>query len=60
MDSWFDLGVMFLLVTGSYGYTFLTTRKTASQESVDRLQERIDKVYELLCRMNGNGTECKK
>jgi hypothetical protein len=52
--EWLDLGVLFLLVTGSYGYTFAMTRKQASQESVNRLQERVDDVYRLLMHMNGN------
>lgn len=46
-------GMLFTLVIGAYGYTFLVDRKTgadklASKEDVTRLEERIDTLYEHL------------
>jgi len=36
------------LTSGSFVYTFLTTRGMASKSDISKLVERVDKIYELL------------
>lgn len=51
---------LFALITGSYVYTFASTLRVARKSDVDKLQERIDRIYELLLNMNGNAEAEKK
>ncbi len=48
---------LFALVSGSYVYTFLSTRNAAKKADIDKLQDRVDKIYEILLELkkNGNG-----